>query len=65
MTPSAIASPNLPTCKALSPAFRATLDDLIDPYGDGHAVARIVDRPKSAGLGPHLLHKTFVDQPQP
>ncbi len=49
--------------KALTDAFRATLENLTNPYGDGHAIARIVDRLKSTDLGPRLLHKTFVDQP--
>ena len=47
--------------KALDPSFRATLADLVNPYGDGHAVERIVDKLKSVDLGPRLLHKTFVD----
>ena len=27
----------------MSPAFRATLDGLVNPYGDGQACKRIVD----------------------
>jgi UDP-N-acetylglucosamine 2-epimerase len=46
---------------ALSPEFRASLADLVNPYGDGHAAARIVERLRSVELGDKLLRKRFHD----
>lgn len=49
--------------QALDPRFRETLDGLRNPYGDGHAADRIVDRLSRAELGPSLLLKRFADAP--
>jgi len=46
---------------ALSHEFRATLSDLVNPYGDGHAAERIVARLRSVELGDTLLRKRFHD----
>lgn len=45
---------------ARSPAFRASLQGMTNPYGDGHASERIVDVLTSAPLGPELLIKRAV-----
>lgn len=47
--------------RAISPAFRDSLKDLVNPYGDGHAAARIADVLERVPLGPELLVKRFVD----
>ena len=47
--------------KALSPEFRAGLADLSNPYGDGHAVERILAVLGGAELGPRLIIKKFND----
>lgn len=47
--------------RALAPAFRASLRDLVNPYGDGTASARIVDRLVAQPLDRRLLMKRFVD----
>lgn len=47
--------------KALSPGFRASLRNLHNPYGDGKAVDRILQKLKSAALGQSLLVKRFYD----
>ena len=49
--------------QALDPAFRAELVDLKNPYGDGRATLRIVERLKTVALGPRLLTKQFADRP--
>jgi UDP-N-acetylglucosamine 2-epimerase (non-hydrolysing)/GDP/UDP-N,N'-diacetylbacillosamine 2-epimerase (hydrolysing) len=49
--------------KALDPAFRAGLRGLVNPYGDGHAVERIVKRLAEVELGKGLLVKRFADLP--
>ena len=46
---------------ALTEEFRASLSDLVNPYGDGHAAERIVERLKSVPLGDALLRKRFHD----
>jgi UDP-hydrolysing UDP-N-acetyl-D-glucosamine 2-epimerase len=46
---------------AVSPDFRASLDTVVNPYGDGRASARIVERLKQVELGPRLLVKRFCD----
>lgn len=46
---------------ATSAAFREGLEGLVNPYGDGHAAERIVERLKQVELGPRLLRKRFVD----
>lgn len=49
--------------RALAPEFRASLADLVNPYGDGRASERIVAVLKEVDLGPALLAKRFVDRP--
>lgn len=51
--------------QALTPRFRAGLAGLVNLYGDGHAVERIVSRLKAVELGPRLLIKRFHDGPYP
>jgi UDP-hydrolysing UDP-N-acetyl-D-glucosamine 2-epimerase len=45
--------------KALSVEFKASLSDLVNPYGDGRATDRIIDRLKEAKLDGALLRKRF------
>ena len=45
--------------KAASPDFKASLADLVNPYGDGRAAERIVDRIKSVPLDKELILKRF------
>lgn len=47
--------------KALSNEFRTTLSDMVNPYGDGHAAERIVDRLKHVKLNDELLRKRFYE----
>jgi GDP/UDP-N,N'-diacetylbacillosamine 2-epimerase (hydrolysing) len=47
--------------RALEPSFRAALQDLSNPYGDGYASQRIVHVLKATQIGPALLQKKFVD----
>lgn len=47
--------------QASSPLFRASLDGLVNPYGDGHAAHRVVARLKEVELGHELLLKRFYD----
>ncbi len=49
--------------EARSPAFRASLAGMSNPYGDGHAAERIVDVLTSVALGPSLLIKRAVSIP--
>ncbi len=51
--------------RVLDPAFRDTLAGLVNEYGDGHAVPRIIDTLKSVALDGRLLEKHFVDWPEP
>jgi UDP-N-acetylglucosamine 2-epimerase (non-hydrolysing)/GDP/UDP-N,N'-diacetylbacillosamine 2-epimerase (hydrolysing) len=46
---------------AVSREFRTSLADLVNPYGDGRAAERIVDRLRSVELGDALLRKRFHD----
>jgi UDP-N-acetylglucosamine 2-epimerase (non-hydrolysing) len=46
---------------ALNPSFRAGLQDLKNPYGDGEASARIVDCLKSVPVNERLIKKVFHD----
>ena len=48
---------------AVSPGFRRTLNGLSNPYGDGRASARIVDRLATVPLDERLLLKRFHDLP--
>lgn len=45
--------------RALDPAFRNSLGSLENPYGDGQAAKRIVDRIQSIDLDQRLLQKHF------
>ena len=47
--------------EATSPDFRISLEDLMNPYGDGHASERIVSRLKEVKLDEKLLLKRFHD----
>ena len=48
-------------CRALAPEFRAGLAGMPNPYGDGCAAPRIVDRLAAEDLGERLLVKRFHD----
>lgn len=50
--------------RALDPDFRAALRGLSNPYGDGHAADRIVERLATVELGAGLVTKRFVDLPE-
>lgn len=45
--------------RAVSPAFRDSLRDLVNPYGDGHASERILGRLKEVALGSELILKRY------
>ena len=45
----------------LSDDFRQSLSDLTNPYGDGGAAERIIDKLKSIELNQPLLQKRFCD----
>ena len=47
--------------KAVSSQFRSSLDDLVNPYGDGHAAERIVAKLKQVKLNDDLLQKHFYE----
>lgn len=47
--------------KALDPAFRDSLRNLVNPYGTGEASEKIVERLKSVPLGEQTLCKRFQD----
>lgn len=47
--------------KALDQAFRRKLSGLTNPYGDGHAVERILGRLKTVDLDRRLVAKAFHD----
>ncbi|MBC7952312.1 MAG: UDP-N-acetylglucosamine 2-epimerase (hydrolyzing) [Rhodospirillaceae bacterium] len=49
--------------RALDPAVKAALAGMVNPYGDGHAVARVLARLKDVTLDRALLVKRFVDMP--
>ncbi len=46
--------------RALSPAFRASLEGMTNPYGDGHAAERIADLLAEVPLGEKLFVKRAV-----
>lgn len=48
--------------QALSPGFRASLADLVNPYGDGRAGPRIAAILSGLTLDSRLLRKKFVDR---
>ncbi len=47
--------------RALRPGFRASLNALKNPYGDGKACARIAAALATLPLGPGILRKSFYD----
>ena len=49
--------------EARTAAFRASLADMTNPYGDGHAAERIVEVLTTVPLGPQLLIKRAVPLP--
>jgi UDP-N-acetylglucosamine 2-epimerase (non-hydrolysing)/GDP/UDP-N,N'-diacetylbacillosamine 2-epimerase (hydrolysing) len=49
--------------EARSPAFRASLEGMTNPYGDGHAAERIVEVLTSVPLGQQLLIKRAMPIP--
>jgi len=51
--------------QAGSETFRASLADVTNPYGDGHAAPRIVKRLATISLDERLLMKSFHDVPMP
>lgn len=48
--------------EAVSPEFRAGLQGLVNPYGDGTAAERIVRRLKEVALDERLIVKCFQDE---
>ncbi len=48
-----------------APAFRESLHDLQNPYGEGKATPKIAKALKAVELGPRLLLKRFVDRSSP
>jgi UDP-N-acetylglucosamine 2-epimerase len=50
--------------KALSPKFRASLSNLVNPYGDGHAAERIAVALKNVSLNARFVAKQFHDMPK-
>jgi len=49
--------------KAINPEFRASLQKMSNPFGDGQAAGRIVEKLRSVRLGTELVHKRFYDLP--
>ena len=49
--------------QATSPEFHQSLNGLENPYGDGHAASRIVERLKNVALDDRLIRKRFFDWP--
>lgn len=47
--------------RALQPEFRASLADLVNPYGDGHASEKIVERLRAVKIDDALLVKRFYE----
>lgn len=50
--------------QALDPSFRTGLSAIVNPYGDGHAAERIVERLVSVKLGENILLKRFHELEQ-
>jgi UDP-hydrolysing UDP-N-acetyl-D-glucosamine 2-epimerase len=46
---------------AIAPVFREKMNDLVNPYGDGNAAERIINRLKSVALDDQLIRKYFCD----
>lgn len=47
--------------KAISSEFQNSLQDLVNPYGDGQAAGKIVDRLKEVQIDLRMLQKSFHD----
>ena len=47
--------------QVLTHDFRKKLDNLVNPYGDGHAAERIVERLKTISINDQLIYKPFFD----
>jgi UDP-hydrolysing UDP-N-acetyl-D-glucosamine 2-epimerase len=47
--------------RATSSSFHSSLNDLVNPYGDGHAAERIVEKLSGVQLDERLLLKRFYD----
>ena len=47
--------------RALDPAFRCSLAGMVNPYGDGGAASRIVERLATVDLDDRLIQKAFFD----
>jgi UDP-N-acetylglucosamine 2-epimerase len=60
-TPADTAAIEKAVARAASDAFRATLSGLVNPYGDGHASARIVSVLRDVPLDMRLMTKRFHD----
>ena len=50
--------------KTTSPEFRASLSDLANPYGKGHAAEQIADKLKTVKLNDKFLQKHFYEMDQ-
>ena len=48
--------------RAVSPEFRASLNGMSNPYGDGRAADRILAKLKWVEIGDRLLRKIFHDE---
>jgi UDP-hydrolysing UDP-N-acetyl-D-glucosamine 2-epimerase len=49
--------------KAVSPAFRESLANVVNPYGDGHAAETILEKLKNVALDRNLVMKSFWNGP--
>jgi GDP/UDP-N,N'-diacetylbacillosamine 2-epimerase (hydrolysing) len=47
--------------RAVSPEFRQSIANVVNPYGDGRGAERIVSVLRSVDTGPTLIKKKFVD----
>jgi len=47
--------------QVLGSDFRKSLDALVNPYGDGHAAERIVEKLKTISIDDKLIYKPFFD----
>jgi UDP-N-acetylglucosamine 2-epimerase (non-hydrolysing)/GDP/UDP-N,N'-diacetylbacillosamine 2-epimerase (hydrolysing) len=50
--------------KALSPGFKRSLKGLKNPYGEGNASERIVEKLATIPLGEELIKRSFYDMPE-
>ena len=47
--------------QVISPKFHKSLQDLKNPYGDGHSTERIIEKLRSVAINDQLLFKPFFD----